>query len=123
MQKSESWHQVKLFAYVAERAAAGDERYRNVFAIPMGGARDKVTGARMKAEGARAGVPDIFVAVPARGKHGLFIEMKVEGGRLSQKQKEWRERLLAQGYGHATCFGVDDAIGVLDLYLGDRGSA
>lgn len=116
--RSENWHQVKFFAHCAEQAARGDDRYRCIFSIPMGGARDKVTGARMKAEGARAGVPDIFVAVPAQGKHGLFIEMKVDGGTLSKLQEVWRERLLEQGYGYAVCYTVDDAIGLLEGYFG-----
>ena len=118
--KSEGWHQVKLFAYIAEQAALGDDRYRNVFAIPMGGMRDAITGARLKAEGARAGVPDIFVAVPAQGKHGLFIEMKKDGGTLSKKQEIWRERLLAAGYGFAVAYGYEDAIGLLTTYFGPR---
>lgn len=35
-----------------------------LFAIPDGGRRDAVTGAHLKAEGVRAGVPDMFLAVP-----------------------------------------------------------
>lgn len=116
-QRSESWHQTQLFAYCAEAAASGDDRYKCIFAVPNGGHRDKVTGARMKAEGARAGVPDIFVAVPSKGKHGLFIEMKVKGGRLSDKQEVWRDRLKQQGYGFVVCYSVDEAIGVLDSYF------
>lgn len=116
--KNESWHQVKLFAHIAEQAARGDDRYLNIFAIPMGGQRDKIAGARMKAEGARAGVPDIFVAVPAQGKCGLFIEMKIDGGTLSANQEIWRERLLKVGYGHAVAYTCDDAIGLLNAYFG-----
>lgn len=116
-QKSESWHQTKFFAHVAEAAARGDDRYKNIFAIPNGGHRDKVTGARMKAEGARAGVPDIFVAVPSAGMHGLFIEMKIKGGRLSDKQEVWRDRLKQHGYGFVVCYGVEEALGVLSDYF------
>lgn len=116
--RSEAREQVDFFAKCAEYAAMGDERYRCIFAIPMGGRRDKITGARMKAEGARRGVPDIFVAVPAQGKHGLFIEMKVEGGTVSKHQEVWRERLLGQGYGHAICYTASDALGLLARYFG-----
>ena len=84
----------------------------------MGGNRDARTGARMKAEGARAGVPDVCVAVPAQGKHGLYIEMKVQGGTLSKKQEIWRERLTAAGYGYAIAYTWEDAVGVLTTYFG-----
>ena len=116
--RSEAREQVDFFAKCAEYAAMGDERYRCIFAIPMGGARDARTGARMKAEGARRGVPDIVVAVPAHGKHGLFIEMKIEGGTLSDYQKVWRERLLKQGYGYGVCYSASDALGLLARYFG-----
>ena len=48
--------------------------------IPNGGARNAITGARMKAEGVTAGVPDILLAVPRQGCHGLWIELKRRKG-------------------------------------------
>jgi hypothetical protein len=118
--KSEDWHQVKFFAHCAEQAARGDWRYENIYAIPMGGQRDKITGARLKAAGARKGVPDIHVAVAAQGKHGLYIEMKKDGGALSKDQEKWRDRLLRAGYGYGVCYTVADAIGLLEAYFGPR---
>jgi len=47
-----------------------------VFAVPNGGYRPVSTGKKMKMEGARAGVPDIWVPVPMRSKNGMVIEMK-----------------------------------------------
>ena len=38
-----------------------------MYHIPNGGRRDAITGARLKAEGVVAGVPDIFLAVPRQG--------------------------------------------------------
>src|SRR5690606_12582346 len=40
-----------------------------LFAIPNGGARNPVTGATLKAEGVRRGVPDLFLAVPRINRH------------------------------------------------------
>lgn len=117
MAKKEAWHQVHFFAKCAELAHS-DPRYACIFAVPMGGKRDAITGARMKAEGARAGVPDVFVAVPAQGCHGLFLEFKIEGGRLSEKQKLWKERLHDQGYGVSVVYSYEEALNVLAAYLG-----
>ena len=47
-----------------------------LFAIPNGGRRDAVTGARLKAEGVRAGAPDMFLAVPRKNAPGLFWSSK-----------------------------------------------
>lgn len=75
-----------------------------IFAIPNGGLRNISTAARLKAEGASAGVPDLFV--PALK---LFIEMKDESGRASEKQVEWMEYLLKVGYRCCLCHGVESA--------------
>ena len=47
-----------------------------LFAIPNGGHRHPVVAARLKAEGVRAGVPDICLPVARKGYHGLFVELK-----------------------------------------------
>jgi hypothetical protein len=120
MKRSEAWEQTEFFREIAALAfTTGDERYRCIYAIPMGGNRDAKTGARMKAEGARAGVPDTFVAVPRHTKHGLYIEFKIAGGRLSEKQKVWRDRLQRQQYGYCVCYSAVEALGVLARYFAD----
>ena len=55
-------------------------RHFVMYHIPNGGRRDKITGARLKAEGVVAGVPDVFLASPRQGFHGLYIEMKRQRG-------------------------------------------
>lgn len=89
-----------------------------LFAIPNGGHRHPAEAARLKLEGVRAGVPDLFLPVPAGGKHGLFIEMKREkGGRLSPEQKDWLTFLQAQGYEAQCCAGYFEAMSVVFAYL------
>ena len=89
-----------------------------MFAVPNGGARSAVTGARLKAEGVLAGVPDVFLAFPAGGLHGLFIEMKrAKGGATSTAQKIVGEILSRAGYGVAVCHGWQDARGCIEQYL------
>src|SRR5258706_12086600 len=59
-----------------------------LFAIPNGGARDPITGSRLKQEGVRAGILDLMLAVKRGNFGGLFIEMKKLGHRPSPAQKE-----------------------------------
>jgi hypothetical protein len=59
------------------------------FAVPNGGRRDKITGAILKREGVKAGVPDIIVV--RDGGSVAFIEVKTAKGRLSNSQTEFRD--------------------------------
>ena len=53
----------------------------------------------MKAEGVLAGVPDLVVAEPRGGYHGLYVEMKrATGGSVSSKQDDVMTKLRARGY-------------------------
>lgn len=88
-----------------------------LFAIPNGGARNEVTGARLKAEGVRRGVPDLMLCAPANGYHGLFIEMKLATGRLSPHQGVFKDHLELHGYQFKTCFSSEEAIDAIKSYL------
>src|SRR5699024_8688971 len=85
-----------------------------LFAIPNGGLRDTRVAKKMKAEGVRRGVPDLFLPVPAGDHHGLFIELKRPGGRLSADQKKWLDFLSGQGYRAVCCTGFDEAAAEID---------
>lgn len=89
-----------------------------LFAIPNGGRRDAVTGARLKAEGVRAGAPDMFLAVPRKNAPGLFLELKKQkGGRVSENQKTMHEALSQAGYPVCVCRGWDEARREIEKYL------
>jgi hypothetical protein len=91
--------------------------------IPMGGYRNPREGARLKAQGARAGVPDLCLPVARHGFHGLYIEMKrpiVKGEpkpTVSPEQKYWIEQLRFHGYKAEVCYGWSDAQQVIKDYL------
>ena len=51
----------------SERFALPYARHFVMYHIPNGGRRNKITGARLKAEGVVAGVPDVFLASPRQG--------------------------------------------------------
>lgn len=90
-----------------------------LFHIPNGGGRSKAEAGRFKAEGVKAGVPDLFLPVPRGEHHGLFIELKrIDGGRVSKEQESWIKALQAQGYRVEVCKGWEDAAELLKNYLG-----
>ena len=91
---------------------------RLLFAIPNGGNRNVITAANLKAEGVRAGIPDLFLAVPRGGFGGLFIEMKKQkGGRVSDKQKTALSILEEQGYMAVVARGWSEARRTIENYL------
>lgn len=75
-------------------------------------------GQWMKQKGVKAGVPDLCLPVARNGKHGLWIELKrAGGGRLSEAQKEWLDRLRDEGYEAKVCHGFDEARKAIEEYL------
>lgn len=88
-----------------------------LMANPLGGYRTKETAARLKAEGARAGTPDLFLAVRRNSWAGLWIEMKTPTGRIEPEQTTFMDDLLAQGYDVKVCRSAPIAIGEINNYL------
>lgn len=88
-----------------------------LFAVPNGGVRHIGTAQKLKREGVKSGVPDLFLPVPKGDYHGLFLELKRKGGRLSAEQRDWLGNLQAQGYKAACAFGLESAINIIKTYL------
>lgn len=59
------------------------------FAVPNGGRRDRITGAILKREGVRPGIPDITIV--RNGGSVAFLEVKGHRGSLSKPQQEFRD--------------------------------
>jgi hypothetical protein len=116
MKQEEHNEQTRLFQWAA-LATGHYPELALLFAVPNGGRRDKVTGARLKAEGVKAGVPDVWLPVARCGHHGLVIELKAEGGRPSAAQKAWLKALTGQGWLALVCVGATAAERVLWQYL------
>lgn len=88
-----------------------------VFAIPNGGDRHVAVAVKLKKEGVRPGVPDLFFPEARDGYHGLFLEMKTPKGKLSEHQKFWCHILEQAGYLVRVGFGIDSAIKIVDNYF------
>ncbi|HIT69647.1 MAG TPA: VRR-NUC domain-containing protein [Candidatus Aphodomonas merdavium] len=113
---SESVEQRALMQWAAMQRGKRPE-LALLYHIPNEGKRSAAQGARMRAEGLRAGVPDLCLPV-ARGKcHGLYIEMKRIGGKATPEQLGWLDALRAQGYAVAICQGWESAANVIESYL------
>lgn len=63
--------------------------FKWIHAIHNQGHGDAVRGAKAKAEGTKAGIPDLFCPFPRGQYAGLYIEMKKPGGRASLEQVEF----------------------------------
>jgi hypothetical protein len=112
----EHHEQVALFKWAKMREKRIPE-LALMYAIPNGGKRSKAVAGKLKAEGVKAGVPDICMPV-ARGKHhGLYIELKAPGGKPSDTQSKWIKDLSDQGYYACVCVGWENAKTVIEAYL------
>lgn len=115
---SEHAEQAALFRWWNLQYAKSDLRPL-LFAIPNGGARNLATGALLKAEGVRRGVPDLCLAYPAGAYHGLWIEMKRRAhGYASVEQMAMISALRSVGYDVAVCRGWEEAREKSQNYLG-----
>jgi len=103
---------------------------RWLFAIKNAGHGDAIRGAMSKAEGVKAGVPDVMLPVPARISvynayyHGLYIELKRlkstrgAAGKTSPVQDDWSDYLKSAGYAVEVCHGWEAARNAILHYLG-----
>lgn len=118
MKSLEHDEQVLLFQW-AERNEEQIPELKSLFAIPNGGHRHKAVAVKMKAEGVKAGVPDIFLAFPSGGFFGMFIEMKAGKNKTTQSQNEWIIRLQQANYCVVVCYGWEQARNEILDYLGE----
>lgn len=89
-----------------------------MFAVVNAAKRSFKLAAMLKAEGMRAGVPDVLLLVARNGFTGLAIEFKKPGGKLSESQVEFIDRLVKEGWLVCVISDAEEAIRVTKNYLG-----
>ena len=89
----------------------------NLFAVPNGGRRDRVSGALLKEEGVLPGVSDLILLLPRGNYHGLLIELKKKKGRQSESQKQWQQHMERFGYRYVVCHSFDEFKSEVDNYI------
>lgn len=114
---TESQEQQCLFRWAAYQSAFLPE-LDMLYHVPNGGSRRKSEAGRFRAEGVKAGVPDLCLPVARGGYHGMYIELKRQkGGRTSPEQERWMKALKEQGYFVVLCEGWEAAAKLIMFYL------
>lgn len=115
---TESEHQILVMCWAKKISLAGRAELDLLFHVPNGGNRSGREGAMFKAMGVKAGVPDLCLPIPRGGFNNLWIEMKVEDGRVSEAQEKWHSSLEQHGGYVVVAYGWKNAIAAICGYLG-----
>lgn len=91
-----------------------------IMSLPNGQNVGPRIGKRLKEMGLLKGAPDLLLAIPKNGHHGLFIEMKSNEGRVTPEQKEVHAKLIDMGYQVSICYSAYEAMDIVKIYLGPR---
>jgi len=96
---------------------------RLLFAVPNGASLAGGPGARarqmtrLKAEGLKPGVPDLWLPVANNTYRGLVIEMKVGHNKPRADQMKWLDAMNDIGWLAVVCWSADEAIEILKEYV------
>ena len=91
---------------------------RCLMAVPNGGKRHISVAVKLKREGVKSGVSDLFIALPIKGySHGIWIELKAPDGVLSANQKDFLELMQWAGFKAIVCYGAQEAIDAIIAYM------
>lgn len=135
---SEHSIQVALFQWAALESK-NYPQLKWLYAVPNGFFASSGQKGKMKAEGLRDGVPDLFLPLPTTNQklypnehgdgynykiyHGLYIEMKREiyrnraNGGCSEDQLKWLAYLNEAGYKAVVCYSLEEARDTILRYL------
>lgn len=116
VQSKEEIEQATLFRW-ASYAQMQNEELKLMYHIPNEGKRSAAMGARLKAEGLKAGVPDVCLPTAHGGYIGLYIEMKVKPNKPTEHQKQWLRDLRKAGHFTAVCYSWEEAKELIEEYI------
>lgn len=81
--------------------------------VPNGGYRKPFEAAVLKGLGVTAGVPDVLIWHDGQS---FAMELKSEGGTVSDSQRDILNRMSAAGVNCAICFGLNNAVRCLEAW-------
>lgn len=70
--------------------------------------------------GVTPGIPDLVIPEPIEPYHGLYVEMKAKGKKLSDEQKDFSEKLRARGYKVDMCDEFEKFQDVVKEYFSQK---
>lgn len=121
LKRSEGDEQEALFEWAEWNLTLYPE-LKLMYHVPNGGSRNKAEAAKLKRQGVKKGVPDICLPA-ARGKfHGLYVELKTDGGKASKEQVEYIKALNRTGYAAEIAHGFEQAVEIITRYLELKGA-
>lgn len=92
-----------------------------LFHVPNEGKRTRYAGGKLKKEGMKTGVPDLFLDVPKGRYHGLRIELKRQkGNKATEDQRQWIIKYISHGYAAAVCYGWEEAWQLIRAYVSEN---
>jgi len=88
-----------------------------LYMIKNHGNKGKATASTDTAMGLTKGIPDLFLSIPNKEHHGLYIEMKKAGFGSSSDQKRVHEQLTKNGYRVAVIDNKEGFESLIQSYL------
>lgn len=119
LKTSEHTEQARFFA-ILRRLEVKYPGLRWAFAIPNGFLDTKFKRIKAWREGVISGVSDVFIPMPSRGHHGLFLEFKRAGGIATKEQLQFLATMASRGYRAHVVYGLKEALEVLKDYIGEE---
>jgi hypothetical protein len=91
--------------------------FKYCFHIPNGGYRNILEATRLKRQGVKSGVADVFVMIPNDDFGGLWIEFKTPKGKQTETQKEFEQNCIEMCYDYQIAHSLEEAQRILKTYM------
>lgn len=114
---SEAQIQNKVIREAKKIPYKGRELADYIVHVANGGKRSKRVGAALKHNGVKRGYPDLVIDIAKGGFNGMRIELKKEGGSVSDEQVERMAMLVDEGYLAIVTTGFEETMDAILNYI------
>lgn len=114
----ESLHQMAIINYARNKNLHnGHMLIDYLIKIHNEGRKNIVSASIDKKLGLKAGVSDLFLAIPTKEYSGMWIEVKRKGGKLTKNQHAWFDKMQLMNYYTCVVYDVHDFDKEVNKYL------